>query len=231
MRVVPQFGLAFLLLSSRFRPLESFAAPIKRTAVASSLFADAAASAEKAKLLELLGRTVSEREGAIDSVLADAETKEPLRISPRGTLFGGERGLVVEYGLKSSTHAYEGRSSSFIDLLEPKAESDTSEDRIGAFREGLRRNVIASIPPPIRSALAVAGFGMGEEYVPMRDLFTSEAVSFAYERGWRQGFANAGFPGPDVEFEMAREYFAPALASSSVVVDMSCATGKTSLGN
>jgi hypothetical protein len=69
----------------------------------------------------------------------------------------------------------------------------------------------------------------------MRDLFTSPSVSFAYERGWRQGFAAAGFPGPDKEFEMAREYFAPVTekrrnesngAQRGTVVDMSCATGE-----
>jgi hypothetical protein len=66
----------------------------------------------------------------------------------------------------------------------------------------------------------------------MRDLFTSPSVSFAYERGWRQGFAAAGFPGADKEFEMANEYFAPVLAKKndmsgeSVLVDMSCATGE-----
>jgi hypothetical protein len=62
----------------------------------------------------------------------------------------------------------------------------------------------------------------------MRDLFTSPAVSYAYERGWRQGFAQAGFPGPDVESDMAMDYFAPVVARTnySVVVDMSCATGK-----
>ena len=66
----------------------------------------------------------------------------------------------------------------------------------------------------------------------MRDLFTSPSVSFAYERGWRQGFAAAGFPGADREFEMANEYFAPVIAAKmekeddSVLVDMSCATGE-----
>jgi hypothetical protein len=66
----------------------------------------------------------------------------------------------------------------------------------------------------------------------MRDLFTSPSVSFAYERGWRQGFAAAGFPGADKEFDMANEYFAPVLArknkkgEESVLVDMSCATGE-----
>ena len=66
----------------------------------------------------------------------------------------------------------------------------------------------------------------------MRDLFTSPSVSFAYERGWRQGFAAAGFPGADKEFELANEYFAPVVAKKGendedcVLVDMSCATGK-----
>jgi hypothetical protein len=36
-------------------------------------------------------------------------------------------------------------------------------------------------------------------------LFRSPLVSFAYERGWRQGFAWAGFPGPDQEFALAME--------------------------
>merc|ERR1712086_156462 len=56
-----------------------------------------------------------------------------------------------------------------------------------------------------------------------RDLFTSPQVSFAYERGWRQGFAAAGFPGADKEYEMVKEYFEPI--SPDTVVDMSCATG------
>lgn len=69
---------------------------------------------------------------------------------------------------------------------------------------------------------------VGDDYVPMRDLFTSPTVSYAYERGWRQGFRQAGFPGPEEEAKMAMEYFAPAFTSSSssrIVVDMSCATG------
>ena len=36
-------------------------------------------------------------------------------------------------------------------------------------------------------------------------LFRSPLVSYLYERGWRQGFKNAGFPGIDVEFEEVRD--------------------------
>jgi ubiquinone/menaquinone biosynthesis C-methylase UbiE len=75
--------------------------------------------------------------------------------------------------------------------------------------------------------MSSAGLPIGEDYIPMRDLFTSPAVSFAYERGWRQGFAQAGFPGPDKEAEMAMEYFEASMSrdSTRVLVDMSCATG------
>lgn len=45
----------------------------------------------------------------------------------------------------------------------------------------------------------------------------------AYERGWRQSFAWAGFPGVDKEFEMAMERLQPA--HGQVIVDMSCGSG------
>ena len=187
---------------------------------------------EKAKLLKLLGRITPERSPKrtsalpVDPVLADPETKEPLVIQTRGILIGGERGgNGVPYQIQSSTNEYEGGTATFINLLEPKTPTENGESSLGR----VRKELVAYIPPPFRSALATAGFLVGDDYVPMRDLFTSSTVSFAYERGWRQGFAQAGFPGADREFEMAREYFAPAVAtaaSNGVVVDMSCATGK-----
>ena len=63
------------------------------------------------------------------------------------------------------------------------------------------------IPPPLRNVLAITGVLPGGNYIPMRDLFTSPQVSFAYERGWRQGFAAAGFPGADKEYELVKENF------------------------
>lgn len=81
------------------------------------------------------------------------------------------------------------------------------------------------------------------------ELFRTEAVSSIYERGWRQGFARAGFPGPQREFDLAMRYFAPVLAGAGaaggegeregereggdgaaadprpVLVDASCGTG------
>lgn len=55
-------------------------------------------------------------------------------------------------------------------------------------------------------------------------LFRSPLTAFLYERGWRQQFANAGFPGIDTEFEEVQEFFAP-VATGGVVVDMSCGSG------
>jgi ubiquinone/menaquinone biosynthesis C-methylase UbiE len=48
-------------------------------------------------------------------------------------------------------------------------------------------------------------------------------VSFVYERGWRQNFAGAGFPGAEKEYEMAMQYLAPA--QGGVLIDASCGTG------
>ncbi|KAL4422656.1 hypothetical protein ABPG75_008853 [Micractinium tetrahymenae] len=53
--------------------------------------------------------------------------------------------------------------------------------------------------------------------------FQSPLVSFVYERGWRQGFAWAGFPGADKEFDLAMDYLQPAYGE--VLVDMSCGSG------
>jgi len=55
------------------------------------------------------------------------------------------------------------------------------------------------------------------------ELFRSPVISFVYERGWRQGFSWAGFPGVDKETEMAMRYLRPAYGK--VVVDMSCGSG------
>merc|ERR1719149_80980 len=54
-------------------------------------------------------------------------------------------------------------------------------------------------------------------------LFRSPLTAFLYERGWREGFKNAGFPGIDAEFEEVNEFFKPA--AGGVVVDMSCGSG------
>jgi len=53
--------------------------------------------------------------------------------------------------------------------------------------------------------------------------FELPSVAFAYERGWRQGFAAAGFPGPDEEFQLARQVLREA--EGGLLVDASCGSG------
>jgi replicative DNA helicase len=48
-------------------------------------------------------------------------------------------------------------------------------------------------------------------------------LSRADERGWRQNFRNAGFPGIDKEFEELNEFTKGV--QGGVIVDMSCGSG------
>ncbi|DBA74996.1 TPA: hypothetical protein ACH3X1_010339 [Trebouxia sp. C0004] len=56
-----------------------------------------------------------------------------------------------------------------------------------------------------------------------QDIFRNPLVSFIYERGWRQGFKSAGFPGADEELKLAMEFLAPAFGE--VLLDLSCGSG------
>jgi len=195
-----------------------------------SIDQDAKKSDPKQALLGLIG----DRE-YIDPVLADPDTKEPLRVATSGVFLGGQAGpRRAKFNLQSTSSTFQGTSDTFLNLLEavkPTGTATESDNATGnPFLKQVAKQVMPFIPPPLRSPLASAGFPVGDDYVPMRDLFTSPQVSFAYERGWRQGFASAGFPGPDKEAEMAMEYFATPIANakgSNVLVDMSCATGES----
>lgn len=176
---------------------------------------------QKKKLFELLGT-----QSIQDPVLADPITKEPIEIETPGLLLGDGPNRL-QYQIRSPSNKFTGSSDTFLNLLEPVNEE--SEEKNTASISALDvvfKQALPYIPPPLRGPLA--SLTGTEEFIPMRDLFTSPAVSYAYERGWRQGFASAGFPGPDVEATMAMDYFAPVVARTnySVVVDMSCATGK-----
>jgi hypothetical protein len=190
---------------------------------------------QKDKLLNLIGKSSDTNK---DLVLADPVTKEPVAISATGVLLGGStasRGPQnVQFKIQSPTNSYSGSSGTFINLLEPiivddaNSDGSSSSSRLSSI---LLKRVLPLVPLFLRQPLAAVTDldSEGEEVIPMRDLFTSPAVSFAYERGWRQNFNVAGFPGPDTESLMAMDYFAPVVARAgpnSVVVDMSCATGK-----
>ncbi|KAJ6791848.1 putative methyltransferase, chloroplastic isoform X1 [Iris pallida] len=62
-----------------------------------------------------------------------------------------------------------------------------------------------------------------ETMPPSTELFRTPLVSFLYERGWRQNFVLGGFPGPEKEFEMAKEYLKPTVGGT--VIDASCGSG------
>lgn len=181
----------------------------------------------------LLGRigSPSSNKFVSDPLLVDPMTKEPLGISVKGPILGSTN-AGVRLTLKSasdSERVFEGRSDAYINLLEPI--SDYAEEKTSVANSPILSSLLTLTPPPVRSLLANVSSNSDLEYIPMRDLFTSPSVSYAYERGWRQGFAAAGFPGADEEFDMAREYFAPVIdkkrrsGEENVVVDMSCATG------
>mmetsp|Transcript_10623 Transcript_10623/g.16002 ORF Transcript_10623/g.16002 Transcript_10623/m.16002 type:complete len:419 (-) Transcript_10623:4552-5808(-) len=187
----------------------------------------------KAALLGLIGDdSESMKNAAVDPILADPITKEPLKISTMGTILGGQssnnKGMKVS--LMSTDNTYTGRTNTYYNLLREQENNeeegtDSNDDSGGDTSNSAVSDVLNSIqvfiPPPLRPVLSASGVLPG--YIPMRDLFTSPSVSFAYERGWRQGFASAGFPGADKEYEMVREFFLPL--KPQTVVDMSCATG------
>ncbi|XVF64767.1 hypothetical protein PTKIN_Ptkin09bG0193100 [Pterospermum kingtungense] len=54
-------------------------------------------------------------------------------------------------------------------------------------------------------------------------LTRTPVVSFLYERGWRQLAIFGGFPGPEKEFDMAKNYLKPVLGGN--IVDASCGSG------
>lgn len=174
---------------------------------------------QKKKLFELIGT-----QSVADAVLADPITKEPIEIQTQGVILG-DAPSRIQYKISSPSNKFEGSSDTFINLLEPVKEQVADNSSSQSPFSVLFRQALPYVPPPLRGPLA--SLTGDDEYMPMRDLFTSPAVSYAYERGWRAGFAQAGFPGADVEAEMAGDYFAPVVARSdySVVVDMSCATG------
>ena len=170
--------------------------------------------AQKKKLLSLIGPKTFN-----DPVLADPITKEGVRITSSNS-------KTLE--IKSSSSKYAGSADSYLNLLEPVSETPSSSNADpSSLLKSAMRQFVPAVPPPLRGQLNSFLGDEDNEYVPMRDLFTNPSVSFAYERGWRQGFSAAGFPGPDTEAQMAMDYFDPvvALSPSSVVVDMSCATG------
>ena len=214
---------------------------IRRQKVKASLFASLGSKPLSSKL-DMSDKNEEKASVPVDPILADPETKELLMLQSTGTLIGGQSKStpsvkVILQSTSENASTYQGRSNTYYDLLAESA-LDNAKDAgadadVGLDDTDTNTNTITDvvnsfrvfIPPPVRNILATTGVLPGDDYIPMRDLFTSPQVSFAYERGWRQGFAAAGFPGADKEYELVKEYFASGDLDVDTVVDMSCATG------
>ena len=185
---------------------------------------------QKQKLLELVGNPSK------DPVLADPIMKQPVLISTMGAMLGGEDGQV-RFKIQSSNNTYYGSSATFLDLLEPVDPQPSSnkqrEPPPSLLETFLKQSLAFVIPSFLRAPLVtLTSIGSNGDFFPMRDLFASPAVAFAYERGWRQQFEAGGFPGLPKEAKLAMDYFEPVTKNivkpfQSVVVDMSCASGKS----
>jgi hypothetical protein len=185
---------------------------------------------QKQKLLGLIGNPSK------DPVLADPITKQPVLISTMGVMLGGEDG-PVRFKIQSPTNTYYGSSGTFIDLLEPVDPQPSNNKNLEPPPSPLLENILKQslafvLPSFLRAPLVtLTSIGSDGEFFPMRDLFASQAVAYAYERGWRQQFEAGGFPGPSTEAKLAMDYFEPVTKNmvkpvQSVVVDMSCASGE-----
>ena len=73
------------------------------------------------------------------------------------------------------------------------------------------------LPPELRGLIPTSSY-LGTS------TFETPQVAFAYERGWRDSFARAGFPGPDEEFRLAQAKLLP-FAAGKCVLDASCGSG------
>jgi hypothetical protein len=143
--------------------------------------------AQKKKLFELIGKSTSK-----DSVLADPYTKEAVQISVPGVLMGGEgRKKNLQYSIQSPTNKYAGSSDTFLDLLQPVIDSTTTkaDDDETPVTNALRR-ALPLVPIFLRGPLSSL---TKEEIIPMRDLFTSPAVSYAV-RSLGYSFSNENQP-------------------------------------
>jgi hypothetical protein len=149
---------------------------------------------------------------------------------------GGEDG-PVRFKIQSPTNTYYGSSGTFIDLLEPVDPQPSNNKNLEPPPSPLLENILKQslafvLPSFLRAPLVtLTSIGSDGEFFPMRDLFASQAVAYAYERGWRQQFEAGGFPGPSTEAKLAMDYFEPVTKNmvkpvQSVVVDMSCASGE-----
>jgi hypothetical protein len=174
---------------------------IKLTSTEQEIEEDSSRMMQKKKLLGLLGG--AQKKTFKDPVLADPITKEAIVITTNvqkstATMIGSFGSLSgqparINFTIQSPSNTFRGTSDTYLDLLEPIIIENGSETTASSSSSSPMANILKQampyIPFQLRGVLSSAT-GVDEEIIPMRDLFTSPAVSFAYERGWRQGFSS-----------------------------------------
>jgi 2-polyprenyl-3-methyl-5-hydroxy-6-metoxy-1,4-benzoquinol methylase len=146
----------------------------------------------------LLGILSPPAESIEDNVLRDPSTKFPLTFLTRSNPSYANIKFVKQRRQKQLSKTTTSTISSYINLLPSNNNNNNNNNYNGA------------ISP------------FDKDYDNRQDLFTNPLVSFLYERGWREGFVAAGFPGEYSEWLLATGFFAN---KADVLVDMSCGTG------
>ena len=135
-------------------------------------------------------------------IFSPTTTDDVLRCPVDGSALVSERTVVgsqVVRRLRTSAREYPVNEV-YVDLLSTSGRTSplTVDDLVGELRDAWESRT-------------------------QTQMFRTPWLAFVYERGWRQQFRAAGFPGIDAEFAEVNEFFAPA--AGGVVVDMSCGSG------
>jgi len=102
----------------------------------------------------------------------------------------------------------------FVDMTPEATKVDAPKEE-SEVRRGQAGSILAT---------AIASSGVQLPGRPLRqELFRTPMVSWMYERGWRNSFKQAGFPGIEREFELVQEFFEDK--ANKTVIDLSCGSG------
>ena len=111
------------------------------------------------------------------------------------------------------------------ELEEEASGSSYVEPRTGYVYAQVNGILDLTLESRLASAAATGPGGYEEAYRgPGVDVFQTRLVPFLYERGWRQSFARAGFPGVEREFSDALAFLGRG-GFGGTVVDLSCGSG------
>jgi len=84
-------------------------------------------------------------------------------------------------------------------------------------------DLVAQVPTELDNIDSQIADEIRNTFSAQTGMFRSPLLPFLYERGWRQNFRRAGFPGIDKEFTEVQQFFTPAIGGT--VIDLSCGSG------